>query len=104
MRNTLLLVMAGVAVLSGCGSSASGPGAAAPPPAPAAEMVFSDGWSKVDIFANYAHTTIDSGAHFNTDRNQCGFDAYGALDINIWNGLAKDLNAFMKSSRLPEEK
>jgi hypothetical protein len=77
---------------------------AATPPAPAVEMVWADGWDKVELLANYAHTVIDSGAHFTTDRNACGFPGYGVLDMNLWNQLATDLNAFIKAAKLTDER
>ncbi len=45
---------------------------------------YADGWNK-----------LDSTAHFQTDRNDCGWPAYGALELGLWNDIAKQINQAM---------
>ena len=56
------------------------------------DIVYSEGWNELIIRANSAKTTIDTYAHFKTDRNACGRDAYGAIHLDDWNNLAKGVN------------
>ncbi len=108
MRALFLLLfpslLTGLAILSACDSAPQAPPPAAGPPAPTTQLIFADGWTRIELFANYAHTNLDAGAHFDTDRNKCGFDASGALDIKTWNPIATDVNAFLHSTRLSDEK
>lgn len=104
MRKSSLLA-AGFALsiaLVGCGSDpAQEPGET---PAPSSEMLWADGWTKLEIFANYARTSLDNAAHFNTDRNACYLPAFGAMKLDEWNAVTGDLNAFVQSTRLTEPK
>lgn len=95
---TLALFSIGIP-LSGCqselNSSDSNPDALndpasnSPPPASAA---LADGWTQVLIQANYAKTKVDAFAHWNTNRNACGKDADGALELEVWNRLVTAVN------------
>lgn len=108
MRALFLLLfpslLTGLAILSACDSPPSAAPPTNAPAAPASQLIFADGWTRVELFANSAHTNLDAGAHFDTDRNKCGFDASGALDLKTWNPIATDVNAFLHSTRLNDEK
>jgi hypothetical protein len=55
-------------------------------------VVYADHWSDITITANYAKTVVDVGAHFITSRNACGKDAYGAIELELWNTISKNAN------------
>lgn len=67
------------------------------------ELVYSSGWTEMVIRANSAKTTVDPGAHFATNRNACGKDAYGAIDLEDWNALAKYTNLAIEGESRPED-
>ncbi len=93
-------------ILTGCATDENknhAPGelpAQSTPPAPPVDeltpispnVVYSTGWGEMTVNANYAKTTITLGAHFATNRNACGKDAYGSIDLELWNALAKNTN------------
>lgn len=54
--------------------------------------VYAQGWEGVVIDAYWAKTTVTPSAHFITNRNACGKDAYGAIDLETWNHFAANLN------------
>ncbi len=57
-----------------------------------------EGWSQLIMIANYAKTTLDSMAHFNTSRNACGKDAYGAIQSSeLWNQMVEYINAAIQA-------
>jgi hypothetical protein len=65
-----------------------------PPPPP--EAVLATGWVEIVINANSARTTVTNVAHFSTTRNACGKDAYGVINLDVWNSLTKSLNDVSK--------
>lgn len=63
-----------------------------------------EGWTQLIMFANSAKTTIDTMAHFNTNRNACGKDAYGVIrPSDLWNKLIKYTNLAIKNPPRTEE-
>ncbi len=66
-------------------------------------VTYADGWEEVIINANQAKTKIGVGAHFGTNRNACGRDAYGSIQLEDWNMFAKYMNAAMKGQFSSEE-
>src|SRR5690242_5065026 len=56
------------------------------------DVTYSSGWTEAVIVANSAKTTVDIGAHFSTTRNACGREAYGPIDLVIWNKFALNTN------------
>jgi len=56
------------------------------------KVVYALGWASIEINANYAKTIVSIGSHFTTNRNACGKDAYGAIELDTWNSLAKNAN------------
>ena len=61
-------------------------------PAESPNVVYPKDWSQVIINANFAKTIVTTVAHFSTDRNACGKEAYGPIDLEAWNGFTKNLN------------
>jgi hypothetical protein len=61
------------------------------PPQPP-EATTASNWTELTIQANSAKTTVSTAAHFATDRNACGKDAYGVMGLDDWNSLANHLN------------
>src|SRR5690242_4977350 len=79
------------------------------PPAPEPDLnpvspnvVYADGWNEIVIVANSAKTRVGVGAHLTTNRNKCGRDAYSSIELAEWNDIAKNTNAAMKTTRLPD--
>jgi hypothetical protein len=67
------------------------------PPGPAA--IYAQGWLTIDMTANSAETKLDSLGHFDTSRNACGREAYGNLDVDLWNQISDQTNkAFLSPS------
>lgn len=63
------------------------------------------GWLQVVMIANSAKTTLDTMAHFNTNRNACGKDAYGAIQSNdLWHQLVEWVNESVKRAPRSEER
>jgi len=88
---------------SGNNSAAAGNGDAASPPPQLADFTYAVNWEGVVMQANYAKTKIDTAAHFTTDRNACGKDAYGSLDTTTWNTISKDINAIILTAPLDDK-
>ncbi len=65
--------------------------------------VYAKGWSEVILHANYAKTLLDFTGHFSTDRNACGQDANGAIELASWNPLAGTLNDAIKAKQNPSD-
>src|SRR6185503_1348063 len=102
---TINVALAGLLALSitGCGAKET-PAAAPPAPvptetAPVADLIDADGWSDMVLTANYAETKVDIYGHFETSRNACGRESYGAFDKKTWNDVA---NAMNEVSKLPK--
>ncbi|MCM2276648.1 MAG: hypothetical protein NDJ89_01060 [Oligoflexia bacterium] len=99
---------------SGCGDPrgpeqgtppATGGDPATSPPSGSPDVngaLYAVGWDTVIINANYAKTTVDHVAHFLTTRNACGRDAYGAIELGVWNQFTESLNAAMLEAPLEE--
>jgi hypothetical protein len=63
-------------------------------PAPTApDLVAAQKWGQLKIQANSATTRLDYTGHYRTDRNGCGQDANGALDLDTWNPIATTINS-----------
>lgn len=84
---------------TGGNSSDSDPGL----PATSPNVIYATGWSVMIIHANYAKTTIDSGAHLTTDRNACGKDAYAAIALDEWNNFSKNVNLAIQKPPVQDE-
>jgi len=56
------------------------------------KVIYAYGWESATIRANSARTKVTIAAHFETDRNACGKDAYGPLDLQTWNDFAQSMN------------
>lgn len=96
----------------GCGKQNSNPSPIAPSQAietgeeltPYSENdVYAQGWEGVVIDAFWAKTTISASAHFTTNRNACGKDAYGAIDLETWNQFAANVNKIILMTPLATE-
>lgn len=90
-----LFFLGTLAVFSGCQSGSNTTDDVNTPTAqnsPAPTAVIADGWTSINIQANYAKTTVDSFAHWVTNRNACGKDADGALELELWNRLVTAVN------------
>ncbi|MCM2322760.1 MAG: hypothetical protein NDJ90_05825 [Oligoflexia bacterium] len=105
----LVAITLTAALATGCGSEEkSSTGAQAPAEtSPGSrgnepQSLFAEGWSDLIINANFAKTRVDHIAHFTTSRNACGRDAYGALDLPLWNKLAAAMNAALQAPALAE--
>jgi hypothetical protein len=67
------------------------------PPGPAA--IYAQGWLTIETVANSADTKLDSLGHFDTSRNACGREAYGNIDVDLWNQISDQTNkAFLSPS------
>jgi hypothetical protein len=108
----LALLIAVAALNLHCDSSSNTPspsqntngGSAVIPPPQLDNFVYAVNWDNVIIDNwNYAKTTVDTAAHFTTDRNACGKDAYGAVDNVTWNTLARDVNSVITTTPLDEK-
>ena len=69
----------------------------------AATMTYPDGWDTIVLAANYAETKIFSNAHWATSRTACGYDAYAAYSLPVWNPLADALNHAVALAPLAQE-
>lgn len=79
-------------------SQANPPASAPDPDAAETPDSVAEGWSQLTMVANYAKTTLDTMAHFNTSRNACGKDAYGAVQSSeLWNKMVQNINAAVQS-------
>jgi len=67
------------------------------------QVSYAVGWTEMIITANYAKTTVTTGAHFGTSRNACGKDAYGAIQLEVWNSLADNVNLAIEQEPSREE-
>ncbi len=104
IRYTLFILIAFIFI--GCGKRASFEVQSPLPPPPPEDTVnltplspsitYASGWSMMTITANYAKTVVDVGAHFNTSRNACGKDAYGAIGLEAWNKISLNTNTAIK--------
>ncbi len=80
-------------------------------PPPAQEPVqheipepIAEGWTQLTLIANYAKTTLDTVAHFNTSRNACGKDAYGAVQsVELWSQMVQAINIAIQTPPRAEE-
>ncbi len=82
---------------SGCIQEGNNLTSLAPPPSVSEPTdppdTAAEGWSQVILLANYAKTTLGTMAHFNTSRNACGKDAYGAIQSSeFWNEMVQNIN------------
>jgi hypothetical protein len=97
--------------LSGCiamdnnlNSEANSPPSINDPDASGTPDAVAEDWSQLTMLANYAKTTLDTMAHFNTSRNACGKDAYGAIQSSgLWNQLVVSINEAVQSNSRSEE-
>ena len=102
IRHISLIVLFGI-LLAGCGSPNTNKGLPEKEKKqelPADEDLFpisksilhAEGWEKLTIKANSAKTEVNTTAHFNTDRNACGKNAYGSMNKMSWEILTQGLN------------
>lgn len=101
----LFFFLGALAVFPGCQSGSNLTDAGSTPVAqnsPAPSAVIADGWTSLQIQANYAKTTVDSFAHWVTNRNACGKDADGALELDLWNRLVTAVNHAVAHPSLAE--
>jgi hypothetical protein len=61
------------------------------------------GWQTIDMIADQAETKLDSLGHFDTSRNACGHEAFGTLDLVLWNNLVDESNQAMAMPALSED-
>jgi hypothetical protein len=62
------------------------------------------GWQTIDMIANQAETKLDTLGHFDTSRNACGQEAYGTVDLALWNQMVQLTNSALSSPATPEDK
>jgi len=60
--------------------------------APGPAAVYAQGWLTIVTNANSATTKLDSLGHFETSRNACGHEAYGNVDVDLWNLISDQTN------------
>jgi cell division septation protein DedD len=98
----ILTTLFGVVACSGSNSSDDGnsdPGTQMP--GQTAENA--QGWQTIDMIADQAETKLDSLGHFDTSRNACGHEAYGILDLTLWNNIASESNQVLAAPALSED-
>ncbi|MDR3607428.1 MAG: hypothetical protein P4M08_08610 [Oligoflexia bacterium] len=98
----------GLTACSGGNSSVrSGGSATASPPSSngttSSANINAKGWSEVIVHANYAKTLLDFTGHFSTDRNACGQDANGAIELANWNAMTDAINQAVTAKQNPSE-
>jgi cell division septation protein DedD len=92
-----LTTLLGVVACSGSNSSDdSDPGTQMP----SQTASNAQGWQMIDMIADQAETKLDSLGHFDTSRNACGHEAYGILDLSLWNNIVDESNQAMSSAPL----
>jgi hypothetical protein len=98
----ILTTLFGVVACSGSNSSDDGnsdPGTQMP--GQTAENA--QGWQTIDMIADQAETKLDSLGHFDTSRNACGHEAYGILDLTLWNNIASESNQALATPPLSDD-
>jgi hypothetical protein len=71
--------------------------------APGPAAVFAQGWLTIVMTANSATTKLDSLGHFETSRNACGHEAYGNIDVDLWNLISDQTNKAFTSPSVSSE-
>lgn len=74
------------------------------------DMVQPEGWKEIYMISGNSarvhgrgEITISTIGHFKITRNDCYREAYGAIELEPWNRLARGMNALLKLPPLAEE-
>jgi hypothetical protein len=60
------------------------------------------GWEKLTSLSQWANIEINNVGHFTTTYNYCAHEGDGVLNTNLWNTIAKDVNAAVQDGFLEE--
>jgi hypothetical protein len=96
-----LTTLLGVVACSGSNSNDGNTDPGTQMPGQTADNV--QGWQSIDMIADEAETKLDSLGHFDTSRNACGEEAFGTLDLTLWNNIVTESNQAMATPPLPED-
>jgi hypothetical protein len=64
------------------------------------DLIYASGWTKVEIDANSAKTTVDPAGHYSTDRNMCQRRGDAVYSVPTWNAFAESINAVIRAQPL----
>jgi hypothetical protein len=99
----VFITLLGVVACSGSSSDDSSDPAPVTTQAPGQSADNAQGWQTIDMIADQAETKLDSLGHFDTSRNACGHEAFGILDLALWNNIVDESNRALTMPALSDD-